>query len=204
MASELEIRSEVKFIICGANKYKKVGCKASCKFDGNYTTSGLHEHQNEIGHLEKLRTRKVLEDIVAKNLLETRDNIYEKALNQRCLETPSIKMYPEAMPLFVSIKSTIDKLLQKNMPTLPQSVDELTNDNFAIEKKNIFPRYGHHAMLCLLNIFCSKILWSVWILHGSVLMPYSPKIYGPGIKLMALEQTTTWRGIIMPSREKQT
>ncbi|XP_065318870.1 uncharacterized protein LOC135926865 [Gordionus sp. m RMFG-2023] len=34
-------------------------------------------------------------------------------------------MYPEAMPSFVSIKSTIDRLLQKNRPTLPQSVDEL-------------------------------------------------------------------------------
>ncbi|XP_065324900.1 uncharacterized protein LOC135931596 isoform X2 [Gordionus sp. m RMFG-2023] len=104
---------------------RKVGCKASCKFDGIYTTSGLHEHQNEIGQFEKLRTHKVLEDIVAENPLETRHNIYEKALNKRCLETPSIEMYPEAMPSFVSIKSTIDRLLQKNRPTLPQSLDEL-------------------------------------------------------------------------------
>ncbi|XP_065318631.1 uncharacterized protein LOC135926632 [Gordionus sp. m RMFG-2023] len=86
--------------------------------------------------------------------------------------------------------------------TIHQVVRRMTTLPFA--KKNIFPRYGHHAMLCLLNILCSKILWSIWILHGSELMPYSPEIYGPGIKLTALEQTTTWRGIIMPSREKQT
>ncbi|XP_065323562.1 uncharacterized protein LOC135930664 [Gordionus sp. m RMFG-2023] len=102
-----------------------VGCKASCKLDGIYITSGLHEHQNEIGVFEKLRTYQVLEDVIAENPLETRHNIYEKVLNKRFLETPNINLYPEAMPTYISIKSKIDGLLQKNRPTLPQSMDDI-------------------------------------------------------------------------------
>ncbi|XP_065324581.1 uncharacterized protein LOC135931423 isoform X2 [Gordionus sp. m RMFG-2023] len=104
---------------------RKVGCKASCKFDVIYITSGLHEHQNEIDIFEKLRTHEVLEDIVAENSLETRHNIYEKAINKRFLETPNINFYLEAMPSFISLKSTIDRLLQKIRPPLPQSVDSI-------------------------------------------------------------------------------
>ncbi|XP_065317100.1 uncharacterized protein LOC135925642 isoform X5 [Gordionus sp. m RMFG-2023] len=100
-------------------------CKGRCKFDGTYSITCLYSHQHETYFYEKLRTKEVLEMVVAENPLETRLAIYEKAMVIRCSENLDIADYPEVIPSFVSIKTTIDRIIKKYRPMLPHSVKDI-------------------------------------------------------------------------------
>ncbi|XP_065318285.1 uncharacterized protein LOC135926362 isoform X2 [Gordionus sp. m RMFG-2023] len=128
---------------------RKVGCKASCKFDVIYITSGLHEHQNEIDIFEKLRTHEVLEDIVAENPLETRHYIYEKAINKRFLETPNINFYPEAMPSFISLSLFPHSIWTRYQVNGPRTNNYLEGYHHSIKRKTLCP---HPNIYSLINI----------------------------------------------------
>ncbi|CAK9304106.1 unnamed protein product, partial [Gordionus sp. m RMFG-2023] len=70
-------------------------------------------------------TKEVIEILVAENPLESRLTIYDKAMQIRCSECLDIAEYPEAIPSFVSFKTTIDRILKKYRPVLPYAVEEI-------------------------------------------------------------------------------
>ncbi|CAK9292085.1 unnamed protein product [Gordionus sp. m RMFG-2023] len=99
--------------------------KGRCKFDGTYSITCLHSQQHETYFYEKLRTKEVLEMVVAENPLETRLAIYEKAIKIRCSESLDIADYPETIPSCVSIKTTIDRIIKIYRPMLPHFVEDI-------------------------------------------------------------------------------
>ncbi|CAK9290130.1 unnamed protein product [Gordionus sp. m RMFG-2023] len=104
---------------------RNISCKGRCKYDGIYTMTCGHSHQHETYIYEKLRTKEVIEILVAENPLESRLTIYNKAMQIRCSECLDIAEYPEAIPSFVSFKTTIDRILKKYRPVLPYAVEEI-------------------------------------------------------------------------------
>ncbi|XP_065321189.1 uncharacterized protein LOC135928661 [Gordionus sp. m RMFG-2023] len=101
-------------------KCRNISCKGRCKYDGIYTMTCGHCHQHDTYIYEKLSTKEVIEILVAKN-----PQVYDKAMQIRFSECLDIAEYPEAIPSFVSFKTTIDRILKKYRPVLPYAVEEI-------------------------------------------------------------------------------
>ncbi|XP_065324842.1 uncharacterized protein LOC135931557 [Gordionus sp. m RMFG-2023] len=103
----------------------KADCKVTCKYIQGYTISKMHEHQNHAILFHKLKTLQTVKATVQQNPLDTRMNIYLKALNQQCSEDPDIINYPGALPPFISFKNTINRILKQTRPNIPISNDTI-------------------------------------------------------------------------------
>ncbi|CAK9290190.1 unnamed protein product [Gordionus sp. m RMFG-2023] len=174
---------------------RKPGCSAKCKYDHIYISSGVHEHQPDVGYFELLKTKEVLERTIAQDPTETRMNIYQKTIDIRCLETTHIKNYPEAIPPFISIRGHIDRLLKKYRPFMPHSIQDIVltpayatssrSQGFHIPTDDKILVFGTTDMLKLLGaattiymdgtfyivprLYCQ--LYSIHVMYENVMIP---------------------------------
>ncbi|XP_065322590.1 uncharacterized protein LOC135929797 [Gordionus sp. m RMFG-2023] len=124
----------------------KADCKVTCIYIQGYTISKMHEHQNHAILFHKLKTLQTVKATVQQNPLDTRMNIYLKALNQQCSEDPDIINYPGALPPFISVKNAINRILKQTRPNIPISNDTIvlttelittfSGDSFLIKNNN--------------------------------------------------------------------